>query len=130
MTDVAMDFIKKVLGKRAKKVVEAKAAKVGEAQVKHVAQLQTHLDLKERVVENKIRLRTLESITEEKLDEAFSSSDMDKYITSLIQVQIAEEVRTQAHYIVSEALRDLEDNISVKQSIRSSVIQQIRDAVE
>lgn len=117
MSDIAMDFLRKILRKE---------VKLHNPLAEEAIQLKEKVTFEEEILANKIKLKTITSITSAHIDEAFNESELDEYIKTIILTKIAAQIKNQAYYIVNTALDDLDDDYEVTSNIRSSIISKIK----
>jgi len=135
MNDIAVDFINKIFGKKAggnnSIIINGQKVQTNgqlSANAEPYQKLQRAVDIEQSIIENKIKLKALKTITDDDLDKAFKDLKIDEIITSTLLVKIAESVKKQAYYIVDEALEDLEDNYEIKRAIKNKVVNTITGA--
>jgi len=119
MNDIAIDYVKKLFGKE---------VKLDDPLAEETRKLERQVDFEQRILENKIKLKTLKSISDYDLDRAFEDGGINEYVQSLMKLKVANHVKANAWKIVDEALDDLENDYGLTTSIRQSVIKKIKDA--
>jgi hypothetical protein len=132
MNDIGADFVKKLFGKKVKPYPEQnitiKTSGNLNRDLEPYEKLQREVDKEQSIVENKIKLKALKSITAEELDKAFKNLKIDEIITSTLSLKVAESVRKQSDAIVREALEDLEESFEIKRAIKTKVVNIIKNA--
>lgn len=92
----------------------------------HVSEIK--VKAQEKVLENTLKLKALQSISVEQLDKKLEGFEINQYIASIFQQKVASFIERKAFMIVDEALEDLEDDGRVTRAIRDSVIIKIKNA--
>lgn len=139
MNDIATDFIKKMFGKVVTNnestitvngtTIRTSGNIVGNLKnLKPHEKLQKEVDIEQSIIENKIKLKALKSITDGELDKAFKELKIDEIIIATLSLKIAESMKRNANRIVVEALDDIEDNFEIKRAIKASVVATIKNA--
>ncbi|RLD65129.1 MAG: hypothetical protein DRI84_07415 [Bacteroidetes bacterium] len=120
MSSIVSDMIKNILNK---KKPESKLQK-------HANKVEEELYLKEQVIENKIKLKTINKLSEEDLDKAFNDLNLDEFIQSTLQLKISQYVKAKAYTIVDCALDEIEYDSMLQRSIKQYVIGKVKNTFE
>ena len=91
-------------------------------------QLEKEISIKEKIIQNQIKLKALSSVTEEELNNVLNSIKLDEFISSMIQVEITKFMKSRSSIIVREALDDFEDTYKVKSTIKDYCVETISKA--